>query len=88
MGLRLYIPTELTGHSSYIMITARLRQLHLTTPVSGMIFMTDETGNRFGSLISHHNHLNVLAYKTSALICPEVLIILDAVSLRTYTLVV
>ena len=41
-----------------------------------------------GSLISHNNHLNVLAYKTSALICPEVLTILDAVSLRTYTLVV
>ena len=88
MGLQPYIPTGPTGHSSYNMILARLHQSHLTTPVSGMIFMTVKTGNRFGSLISHHNHLNVLAYKTSALIYPEVLIILDAVSLRTYTLVV
>ena len=88
MGLQPCILTELTGHSSYNMILARLHQSHLTTLVSGMIFMTVKTGNSFGSLISHNNHLNVLAYKTSALICPEVLTILDAVSLRTYTLVV
>lgn len=56
MGLQPYIPTEPTGHSSYIMITVRLRQSHLTTPVSGMIFMTVKNGNRFGSLISHHNN--------------------------------
>ena len=56
MVLQPCILTELTGHSSYLMITVRLRQSHLTTPVSGMIFMTDETGNRFGSLISHHNN--------------------------------
>ena len=56
MVLQPCILTELTGHSSYIMITVRLRQSHLTTPVYGMIFMTDETGSRFGNLISHHNN--------------------------------
>lgn len=56
MVLQPCIPTEPTGHSSSTMKTVRLRQSHLTTPVSGMIFMTVKDGNRFGSLISHHNN--------------------------------
>ena len=62
MGLQPYIPTGPTGHSSYNMILARLHQSHLTTPVSGMIFMTVETGNRFGSFISR-NHFVLKAYR-------------------------
>ena len=64
MVLQPCILTELTGHSSYNMAPVRLRQLHLTTPVSGMIFMTGQHGNGYGNLISHHNnHFVLKAYR-------------------------
>lgn len=44
--------------------SGEIASIAITTPVSGMIFMTVKTGNRFRSFISrHNNHFVLKAYR-------------------------